>query len=363
MGWSEFTFDNWRGGWANTRPIPMSTNLRAVLVGCGGMAGAWLNAAKEAGGIDLVGFVDIREEAARQRAQDSGVSNPVVGTDLAKVLKQTKPDAVFDCSVPEAHVTVTLTALEHGCHVLGEKPLADSMAHARQMVAAAKKAGKTYAVIQNRRYIPSIRRVRRFVESGAIGELTTLNCDFYLGPHFGGFRDQMQHVLLLDMAIHTFDAARFIAGADAVAVYCREWNPTGSWYKHGASAVAIFEMSNGAVYTYRGSWCAQGLGTSWECDWRILGSKGGALWDGGDKFKAQQMTGKVEWTDQMQDVDWSPQPDDKTGGHTGLLKEFVECIRTGKTPETVCTDNIKSLAMVFGAIESAESGKRVEIKI
>lgn len=65
----------------------------------------------------------------------------------------------------------------------------------------------------------------------------------------------------------------------------------------------------------------------------------------------------------MQDVDWSPQSDDKTGGHTGLLKEFVECIRTGKTPETVCTDNIKSLAMVFGAIESAESGKRVGIKI
>ena len=327
------------------------------------MAGAWLNAAKEVGGVDLVGFVDIREEAARKRSQDAGVTDAVVGTDLATVLKQTKPDAVFDCTVPEAHVKVTLTALEHGCHVLGEKPLADSMEHARQMVAAAQRTGKVYAVIQNRRYIPSIRRVRRVIESGAIGDLTTLNCDFFLGPHFGGFREQMQHVLLLDMAIHTFDAARFIAGADAVAVYCREWNPPGSWFSHGASAVAIFEMSNGVVYTYRGSWCAQGVSTSWECDWRLLGSRGSAVWDGAEKFRAQQSTGEVEWVDKMRDVEWTPQADDKSGGHAGLIREFVECVRTGQTPETVCTDNIKSLAMVFGAIESAESGKRVEIKL
>ncbi len=326
------------------------------------MAGAWLKAAKETG-VELVGFVDIREEAARKRATDAGVTNPVVGTDLAAVLKQTKPDAVFDCTVPEAHVKVTLTALAHGCHVLGEKPLADSMEHARQMVAAAQQAGKIYAVIQNRRYIPSIRRVRRVIESGAIGELTTVNCDFYIGPHFGGFREQMKHVLLLDMAIHTFDAARFLTGADAVAVYAKSWNPTGSWYAHGASAVAIFEMSNGLVYTYRGSWCSQGLPTSWECDWRFLGSRGSALWDGGEKFQAQQATGQVEWTDKMREVAWEIRSDDKDRGHVGLMKEFVESMQTGRTPETICTDNIKSLAMVFAAIESAESGRRVEIKL
>ena len=50
----------------------------------------------------------------------------------------------------------------------------------------------------------------------------------------------MPHVLLLEMAIHTFDAARLILGADPVSVYCKEWNPPGSWYKQNASAVAIF---------------------------------------------------------------------------------------------------------------------------
>jgi predicted dehydrogenase len=48
-----------------------------------------------------------------------------------------------------------------------------------------------------------------------------------------------------------------------------------------------------------------------------------------------------------------------TGGHAGCIRDFVRCVQTGATPETICTDNIKSLAMVFGAIESAESGQRV----
>ena len=130
------------------------------------MAGTWIKGVQAVGDVALVGFVDIREEAARKRADESGAAQPVVGTDLDAVLRQAKPDAVFDCTIPEAHVGVTLTALAHGCHVLGEKPLADTMANARKMVDAAAKAGKLYAVIQNRRYAPSIRRVRKFIAAG-----------------------------------------------------------------------------------------------------------------------------------------------------------------------------------------------------
>ena len=342
----------------------MSKKIKAVLVGCGGMASAWLKAAQEAGDVELVGFVDIREEAARKRAEESGAVAPIIGTNLPTVLAAAKPDVVFDCTIPEAHHQVTLTALAHGCHVLGEKPLADSMAHAREMVAAAQRAGKIYAVIQNRRYLPQIRRLKNFLNTGAIGEITTVNCDFYIGAHFGGFRDKMQHVLLLDMAIHTFDQARFITGADAVAVYCKEWNPRGSWYDKDASAIAVFEMSNGLIYTYRGSWCAEGLNTSWECDWRIIGTKGSAKWDGGDGCQAEAVTKAGGFFSDKTPAEW-PAYDAgaKVGGHTGLIREFAASVRTGQTPETICSDNIKSLAMVFAAIESAETGKRVEVKV
>lgn len=342
----------------------MAETLRVVMVGCGGMAGAWLSVAKKVPCIDIVGLVDINEANAQKRKQDFELENAAVGTDMQAMLDKAGPDIVFDCTVPEAHVNVTLTALKHGCHVMGEKPLADSMENARKMVAAAQEAGKIYAVIQNRRYHPRIRQVRNFIESGALGDLTTINSDFYIGAHFGGFRDRMVHVLLLDMAIHTFDAARFIIGADAVAVYCHEWNPKGSWYDHDASAQAIFEMSNGAVYNYRGSWCAEGLNTSWECDWRMIGDQGGMKWNGGDELQAETVTETGGFKSTMAPAEIPEHhPEGKKDGHEGLIREFIRCVQTGGTPETACTDNIKSLAMVFGAIESAEKGKRVEIKV
>jgi predicted dehydrogenase len=263
---------------------------------------------------------------------------------------------VFNCTVPEAHRKVTLAALAHGCHVLGEKPLADSLENAQEMVTAAEKAGRIFAVMQNRRFHPGIRRLRRFLQAGAIGDLTTVHSDFYIGAHFGGFRDHMEHVLLLDMAIHTFDAARLIAAADPVSVYCTEWNPAGSWYDHDASAVAVFQLSNRIVYTYRGSWCAEGVNTSWESDWRVIGQKGSVTWDGGEAFAAQVSARTGSFRSELADVQVPPlQSGDRTGGHSGQIADFVDCVRTGRIPETICTDNIKSLAMALGAVASAQA--------
>ena len=342
----------------------MESKLRVVLAGCGGMSAAWLRVAAEIDELDIVGLVDIREEAARERAEKFALPKAIVSTDLEATLDRVSPDIVFDCTVPEAHCEVTLAALAHGCHVFGEKPLADSMANARKMVAAAQDAGKIYAVIQNRRYDPRIRRFGQFIRSGKLGQLTTVNCDFYVGAHFGGFRARMEHVLLLDMAIHTFDAARLLTGADPVAVTCREWNPPGSWYDHDACAVAVFEMTDGIVYTYRGSWCAEGLNTTWEADWKVIGTEGSAAWNGADEYRAQVVAKAGGFFSEWEDAELPPaDPSAKSGGHGGLIREFLRCVRTGETPETVCTDNIKSLAMVFGAIESAEAVRRAEIHV
>ena len=338
----------------------MSEKLRGVLVGCGGMSLTWVQVAREIPDFELVGFVDIDLDAAKTRAADYGEMDRLeISMDLSKALENTGPDVVFDCTIPETHAEVTLAGLSNGCHVLGEKPLADSMENARRVVAAAEEAGKQYAVMQNRRFHANIRRLRRTIESGEIGSITTLNSDFYKGVHFGGFRDIMPHVLLLDMAIHTFDAARLILGADPVSVYCKEWNLPGSWFERDASAVAIFEMDNGIVYTYRGSWCSEGLETTWECDWRVIGDHGSISWDGAGGFKGQSGIVRSEYRDvQMADAD----AEDKQGGHEGLIRDFVRCIRDGETPETVGSDNIKSLAMVFGAIESAAKKEPVPVE-
>jgi predicted dehydrogenase len=249
--------------------------------------------------------------------------------------------------------------------VLSEKPMAETMDDARDLVARARGAGKLHAVVQNRRYLGQVRRIARFLRSGALGEVTSVHADFFLAPHFGGFREEMDHVLLLDMAIHGFDAMRAMTGLAARNVYCREWNPPGSWYRHGASAAAIFELENSAVFTYRGSWCADGLGTAWECEWRIVGTNGTLIWDGRDGVKAETRKKKrKDLFDKLSAIPVPPlDPADRIGGHHGVLSDFVRAVREAHEPETVGSDNIRSLAMALGAIASAEAGRRVDIVI
>ena len=183
-------------------------------------------------------------------------------------------------TIPEVHHKIVTHALKAGCHVFGEKPLADTIENAMDMVKTAKENKKTYSVMQNRRFLKGIRAFESIIAERKIGELGHLDAAFYIEAHFGGFRDVMESPLILDMAIHTFDQARFISECDPVSVYCHEFNPKGSWYKGDASAACIFEMTNDVVFTYNGSWCPKGAITSWESNWRAMGSEGAAGWDG-----------------------------------------------------------------------------------
>ena len=340
----------------------------AVLAGCGAMSKGWLSALADhdllKGRVRIVGLVDLDRTVAEQRAAEFNLGDVVIGSDLDAVLAQTKPDLLFDVAIPPARESIVTTGLRHGCHVLSEKPMATSIAAGRALVQQAAAAGRVHAIVQNRRFIAGVRRIKRLLDSGALGELTALHCDFFVGAHFGGFREQMDNVLLLDMAIHTLDAARFMAGKTPEAVYCLETNPRGSWYAHGAAANAIFEFSDDVVFNYRGSWSAEGANTSWESAWRIVGTKGTLLWDGGDNFEAKVVSGDSGFFRDLADLA-VPEPEnaDQTHGHASVIAEFLNAIEGGRAPETASNDNIKSLAMVFAAIESAKTRQRVIIAV
>jgi predicted dehydrogenase len=336
--------------------------FRTVLVGCGAMSKEWIRVALQIPNLELVGLVDIFEQNARTRAAEFNLEHVQIGANLSEMLERTKADVVFDCSIPEAHYGVALEAFRHGAHVLGEKPLADSLTRAIEMVNAAQELTLTHSVMQNRRFDPNILQVKQFLEAGQIGAVTTINADFFIGAHFGGFRDSMAHVLLLDMAIHTFDQARFMTGCDPLNVYCLEFNPKDSWYAQASSAHCIFEMTNGVVFNYRGSWCSEGFHTTWESDWRVIGTRGTLRWDGGEYQKAQIVSETGGFLSKHTEQKLPKLECQTVNGHEGLILDFIAKLEQHTEQATPSSDNIKSLAMVFAAIESAKTGKRVQVR-
>mgnify|MGYP000849542400 CR=1 FL=1 len=334
---------------------------RIIVAGCGGMARKWVEYALKREDAEIAALVDISGRAASGMAEAFSLKCPVF-TDISAAIRETGANLVFDVTVPESHPQIERASFAAGCDVFGEKPMAVSMEDARAVVKAAEKSGRVYFVMQNRRYNKMIRSFRDIVQSGVIGQPGFACADFFLGPHFGGFRDEMKSPYLLDMAIHTFDQARFISGADPVSVYCHEFNPPGSWYRGNAAAICIFEMSNGMVFCLRASWCAEGKPTSWEGDWRITGSRGTAIWDGSSApwYEAVDPDAAGGF---MRDVKRVEPPMTWNGReeHDGCLDEMFAALAEKRKAETDCTDNIKSIGMVFSALESAAKQQKISI--
>ncbi|MGN7456856.1 Gfo/Idh/MocA family protein [Paenibacillus pasadenensis] len=339
-----------------------SPRRRIVVAGCGGMAHTWVEYALTRDDADIVGLVDVRLEAAEGMRDKHGLSCGVY-TDLEQAIAESGADLVFDVTIPASHHVISQTAMRLGCDVFTEKPLAESWEACLDVVRTASETGRMHAVMQNRRFDPRIRAFRKLIAGGAIGTPGFAGADFFIGAHFGGFRDLMDSPLILDMAIHTFDQARLLLGADPVSVYCQEFNPPGSWYKGAASALCIFEMSDGSVFSYRGSWCSEGAPTSWEAQWRVIGSTGTALWDGEGSPYAEVVdpAGQEQaFIRSSQRIDTSP---DEAGEpwHHRCIAEMFDALHGGRPSETDCRDNLLSMAMVFGAIRSSAEGRKVAI--
>ena len=324
----------------------MAEPLRILQVGAGDMGRAWLRTLAASPDAVLVGLVDLDLGRARAAASQEGHPKVPVATDLSALAAETGAEAVLDVTVPQAHGVVNTEALRAGLPVLCEKPLAVSVPECLNMVATAELTGQLLMVSQSRRYYPSLDALRD--QLGRLGEISTVSCEFFKAPQFTGFRTEMAHPLLVDMAIHHLDLARMLLGADPVSVYCESANPPWSWFAGDAAATAVFTFPGGQRFTYTGSWVARGLETSWNGSWRLSAEHGTAVWDG-DHFPIA-FRGEEE-------LPVRP----GTGGLeiAGSLAEFVGAVRTGIEPETVARRNVWSVAMVEAAIASTEVGGRV----
>lgn len=308
--------------------------------------------------VQLAGWVDIVPGAAEAAISEVGCQPTRAFVDQAEAMRECAADFLIDVSVPEAHEAVTIAALEAGLDVIGEKPMAPTLDAARRMVQTAESTGQVFMVSQSRRFDANLSAYAGVIRD-QLGELGVLTADFYLGPHFGGFRDEMPNVLLLDMAIHHFDSARAICGRDAISVYAEEFNPSWSWYRGASGATCLFEMEGGLRFEYRGLWSAEGFGTSWNAAWRAVGSGGTAVWDGEADVRADVVSGRSGFWSESRQVraESSPAP----GGIHGSLAEFLTARREERAPVSSGRANLNSLAMVLGAVESARVGRRVRL--
>jgi len=335
--------------------------LKILQIGCGAISQAWFSSITKRDDVEICGIVDINKDAALEKAAKFNLTCPVF-TDTAKAIDTINPTIAIDNVIPSVRLELAKICMSKGLHVLSEKPLADTIDNAKQIIKLSDKYSREFFVMQNRRYNTGMFSYKNAIQTSLTGKIGYLGAEFFRDPHFGGFRDEMPSPLLIDMAIHTFDQARFLLGNDPVSVICKEYNPKWSWYKGNASAVCIFTFEDGTIFNYTGSWCAPGMKTSWDSNWRAVGSLGTCGWNGND-FPTAQIYDSNDKSRHPLDTDIRIQKIEcPLNSHEGCIDEMIESIKVGRKAQTDCRDNIKSLAMVFAAIKSSVQNREVQIK-
>jgi predicted dehydrogenase len=314
------------------------------------MGKAWLDAIGRSADAELVGLVELDPTVAEAALAERGLAVPVAA-DAVELAGRVGAEAIVNVTVPAAHLPVNLAALDAGLAVLCEKPVTPTVRDALLLLAAAEVSGKLLMVSQSRRYYAALATLREKV--AGLGTVGLIGTEFMKAPHFGGFREEMEQPLLVDMAIHAFDVARYLLGSAPVSVDCRSFNPSWSWFRGDAAASALFEFADGARYQYTGSWVAPGLETSWNGSWRIGGSAGTATWDGEAEVVVQAGGREPER------IVVEPAAAESIDGS---LADFVGAMRSGGSPSWgALHDNVRTLAMVEAAVRSAATGERVEL--
>ena len=332
---------------------------RVVVVGAGGMGSWWAREIVESEVAELVGVADLVEGAPERVIAQSGAADPgavAVGTDGVDLALAVEADLLVDPTVPVAHHPVTVKALHAGIPVLGEKPVTETLPEAISLLAHAELTGVPFMVSQSRRFFRQVRQLRSFV--AAHGPTVMTSAFFSLFTEMEGYRRTQRHPLLRDMGIHAFDTARYILDADPVAVTAVGARPEWSVYHHDATVSATFEMSDGSLFAYHGTWNARGLPTWWNSEWRIGAQHGSATWDGtgvpvlgtADEEETARLQAAVE-------AETAPEPDQIAAS----LVECVSALREGRTPMCEIHENLLSFAMVEAAVAAVDGGGRIEI--
>jgi predicted dehydrogenase len=143
--------------------------MRVGVIGCGKVSERHIVPIRRQAGVEIVGVADTDEERAREIAHRFGIR--YVFRDAAAMLRERRPDVVHILTPPQSHKELSIQAMEAGCNVLVEKPMAVCVSEADEMIAASRRHGVTLGVCHNLLFIPAVMEALELAATGVLGTI------------------------------------------------------------------------------------------------------------------------------------------------------------------------------------------------
>ncbi len=186
--------------------------IRTAVIGVGMMGSNHARVYHELDESELIAVCDVDEERAKSVAHRYGAN---WYTDHVKMLEEEDLDAVSVCVPTKYHRDVAVDVIEHGVHVLVEKPLADDLEKAREIIEAAEDHGVVLAVGHIERFNPAVQKAKEVLDRGDVGDVVVMSA-----KRVGPYPPRIQDVgVIVDLAVHDIDVMRYMVGSDVEEVY------------------------------------------------------------------------------------------------------------------------------------------------
>jgi predicted dehydrogenase len=332
--------------------------MNFIVVGVGFWGRKWIELLQTFPRASAVATVDKSEAAAESSQQTYGIP---CFPNLATAAQKSSADAVLVVTNPSQHKPVVLEALRLQKHVLVEKPMVTSMEEALEIAKAAESATGKVMAAQGYRFLQAAGLVRERLAHGHIGELRAVKIrfrkhlpDVIANPEHSIYA--LPHSILLDMSVHHVDLLRYMTQHEITSVVAVEHDTPDNAFKHPSNALCLMRLQGEIPVVWDGDWCARGAVTSWEGEWQFVGSRGRLFWDGvvDESFRTSV---RLEIPGQETQELMSQEPVQER--RLPLLEHFIESIGGGQQPEPSIEDNRKTLAVVFGSLESVLKNREV----
>ncbi|MDX9955432.1 MAG: Gfo/Idh/MocA family oxidoreductase [Anaerolineae bacterium] len=186
--------------------------LKAAVIGVGSMGQHHARVYTELKQTTLVGVADALPETAQRIGGKYGVP---AYSDYRELLERERPDIVTVAAPTQEHSTVATAALEAGCHVLVEKPIAATLDEGESLIERAAALKRKLMVGHIVRFSPSIQALKQHLDAGELGRVFQIVCR-RVGPFPARIRDVG---VVVDLAPHDLDVMRFITGDEIVRVF------------------------------------------------------------------------------------------------------------------------------------------------
>jgi len=343
----------------------MTEPLRYIIVGTGGFGEVWckefLPRLTTVGKAKAVAAVDVDPNALLNAQQYLGLPPERCYAELERAFDENPADFAIVVVPPVYHEHVVDVALAHGCNILSEKPMADSMAACARIYRKVHAAGKKMAVTMSHRFDQDKQTLEMAVKSGEYGRLNYVvfrfTCNYRVFGSWGKFRHSIPDALLIDATVHHFDIIRALCGADGQEVYARTWNPPWGEFAGDSTGMLTLTMTNGSHVLYEGGMANASRMNGWGNDYLRAECEFGTLEL--DCRKLRLLRGGPSEVPTATDLPMVERP---IWMNYWLADMYCDWLRGGTPPPTHLDDNIQCAALLFASIESAHTGQPVDVQ-